>query len=219
MIAWKEEIKVRLAGLKLEPTREAEIVDELAQHLDDRCAELRAGGATDEEAQRETLADLSDNHLLARELRLVEQQIYKEPVVLGTRRRNMIGDVWQDLRFGVRMLRKSPGFTAVAVVSLALGIGANTAIFSLINTALLRPLPIARPNELVALNNTAEKRSFPAFSYPNYKDFRDRNEVLSGLIAYRFTPISLSHDGVNERLWGYEVTGNYFDVLGVNAAR
>ncbi|HYV06644.1 MAG TPA: hypothetical protein VFB82_18770, partial [Blastocatellia bacterium] len=178
MIAWKEEIKVRLAGLKLEPTREAEIVDELAQHLDDRCAELRAGGATDEEAQRETLADLSDNHLLARELRLVEQQIYSEPVVLGTRRRNMIGDVWQDLRFGVRMLRKSPGFTAVAVVSLALGIGANTAIFSLINTALLRPLPIARPNELVALNNTAEKRSFPAFSYPNYKDFRDRNEVL-----------------------------------------
>src|SRR2546430_5657178 len=58
-------------------------------------------------------------------------------------------------------------------------------------------------------------RAFPTFSYPNYKDFRDRNEVCAGLIAYRFSPLSLSHDGINERLWGYEVTGNYFDVLGV----
>jgi predicted permease len=130
----------------------------------------------------------------------------------------MIGDLWQDIRFGLRMLRKSPGFTLVAVLSLTLGIGANTAIFSLINTTLLRPLPIANPEQLVALNNSEENRRFPTFSYPNYKDFRDRNEVFSGLIAYQLAPISLSHDGINERLWGYEVTGNYFEVLGVNAA-
>ena len=214
---WKQEIRRRIAGVKLEPTREAEIVDELAQHLDDRCAELRSAGATEEEACRAALVDLSDNQLLARELQLVERQVSNESVVSGTRRKNMIGDVWQDIRFGLRMLRKSPGFTLVAVLSLALGIGANTAIFSLVNTALLRPLPVANPEQLVALNSSGN-RSFPTFSYPNYKDFRDRSDVFSVLIAYRFTPVSLSHDGINERLWGYEVTGNYFDALGLTAA-
>jgi predicted permease len=126
--------------------------------------------------------------------------------------------MFQDLRYGIRMLIKRPGFTAVAVLSLALGTGANTAIFSLVNTVLLRPLPIEKPQQLVALNNTSERNNFASFSYPNYKDFRDRNEVFSGLIGYRFTPLSLSHEGINERVWGYEVTGNYFEVLGVGAA-
>jgi putative ABC transport system permease protein len=126
--------------------------------------------------------------------------------------------MFQDLRYGVRMLIKRPGFTAVAVLSLALGTGANTAIFSLVNTVLLRPLPIQKPQQLVALNNTSERNNFASFSYPNYKDFRDRNEVFSGLIGYRFTPLSMSHEGINERVWGYEVTGNYFEVLGVGAA-
>ncbi len=122
----------------------------------------------------------------------------------------------QDLRFGARMLLKKPAFTIIAVLSLALGTGANTAIFSFINALLLRPLPIEQPNELVSLNNAEARQAFPNFSYPNYKDFRDRNDVFSGLIGYRFTPLSMSHDGINERVWGYEVTGNYFDVLGVN---
>jgi len=122
----------------------------------------------------------------------------------------------QDLRFGLRMLIKRPAFTIIAVLSLALGTGANTAIFSFINALLLRPLPIERPGELVSLNNAEAKQAFPAFSYPNYKDFRDRNDVFGGLIGYRFTPLSLSHDGINERVWGFEVTGNYFDVLGVD---
>jgi predicted permease len=126
--------------------------------------------------------------------------------------------MFQDLRYGVRMLLKRKSFTVIAVLSLALGTGANTAIFSLVNTVLLRPLPIQNPQQLVALNSTAENHLFPTFSYPNYKDFRDRNDVFSGLIGYRFTPLSLSHDGVNERVWGYEVTGNYFEVLGVDAA-
>ncbi|MGH9937358.1 MAG: ABC transporter permease, partial [Blastocatellia bacterium] len=116
------------------------------------------------------------------------------------------------------MLMKQPGFTVIAVLTLGLGLGANTAIFSLINTALLRPLPVERPERLVTLNNSAERQMFPAFSYPDYKDFRDRNDVFSGLFGYRFAQLSLSHDGVNERLWGYLVTGNYFETLGVRAA-
>ena len=124
----------------------------------------------------------------------------------------------QDLRYGVRMLLKKKSFTVIAVVSLALGTGANTAIFSLINTVLLRPLPVKNSQRLVALNNMSENHLFPSFSYLNYKDFRDRQESFSGLVGYRFTPLSISHEGINERVWGYEVTGNYFDLLGVGAS-
>ena len=126
----------------------------------------------------------------------------------------------QDLRYGARMLLKRPGLTVIAVVTLALGIGANTAIFSLVNTVLLRPMPVDRPEQLVSLNNASSTTGevFPTFSYPNYRDFRDRNEVLDGLLCYRFSPISLSNNGVNERMWAYLVSGNYFDVLGVKPA-
>src|SRR5437016_13547474 len=90
----------------------------------------------------------------------------------------MIETLFQDLRFGLRMLAKSPGFTAVAILSLTLGIGANTAIFSLVNTAALRPLPVARPNELMSLKNANGSKIDTGFSYLNYKDFRDRNDVF-----------------------------------------
>jgi predicted permease len=123
----------------------------------------------------------------------------------------------KDIRYAVRGLLKRPGFVVIAVITLALGIGANTAIFSLVNTVLLRSLPVDRPNEIVSVAVRGKDDSFSAFSYPNYKDFRDRNEVLSGLLVYRFVPLSMSRGGVNERIWGYEVSGNYFDVLKVKA--
>lgn len=114
---------------------------------------------------------------------------------------------------------KSPAFTVVAMLSLALGVGANTAIFSLVNTVLLRPLPITEPDRVVSVSVTGKDDSILAFSYPNYVDFRDRNDVLSGLLIQRFAPMSLSREGNNERIWGYLVSGNYFDVLGVSAFR
>jgi len=125
--------------------------------------------------------------------------------------------LWQDLRYGARVLLKKPGFSLIAVITLALGIGANTAIFSLVNTALLRPLPVEQPNRLVSLNTGmgSGAQSLPVSSYPNYRDFRDRNTSFNGMLAYRFVPVSLSRDKVNARLWGYLASGNYFDVLGV----
>jgi predicted permease len=125
----------------------------------------------------------------------------------------------KDVRYAIRGLIKRPAFTAIAIVTLALGIGANTAIFSLVNTVLLRSLPVERPEEIVSVSVRGKDDSMQAFSHPNYVDFRDQNSVLSGLLVYRFVPLSMSQSGNNERVWGYEVSGNYFDVLGVKAIK
>src|SRR5204862_5868084 len=124
--------------------------------------------------------------------------------------------LFQDLRYGARQLLKRPGFTLLAVISMALGIGANTAIFSLVDTVAFRPLPVRNPSELQELYGTLHNGAdYTLLSYPNYKDFRDRNQVFSGLIAFRITVAGLSHNGNNERIWGTLASGNYFDVLGV----
>lgn len=126
---------------------------------------------------------------------------------------------WQDLRYGARMLRRSPGFTAVAVLSLALGIGVNTLIFSLLNAILLKPLPVEKSDKLMAVY-TSSFRGDPhgGTSYPDYLDFRDKNQVFSGLAAHFSMPFNLSANGQTERILGAGITANYFSVLGVNAA-
>jgi putative ABC transport system permease protein len=133
---------------------------------------------------------------------------------------------WKDIQFGLRMLAKSPGFTAIAVITLALGIGANTAIFSLMNQILLRRLPVKNPDELVILRApgpvtgrvSSDGDSTESFSYPMYKGLRDTNKVFSGILA-RFTfSASVASHGQTDRATGELVSGNYFDVLGVQPA-
>jgi predicted permease len=126
-----------------------------------------------------------------------------------------------DLRYGFRMLRTSRSLTAVAVLSLALGIGANTAIFSLVDKLLVRSLPVVAPDQLVLLSAESVNPRFlnTVFSYPDYAEYRDRNQAFSGLIAFRQTQVRLGKDNQPERLKIELVSGNYFDALGVRAAR
>jgi predicted permease len=128
--------------------------------------------------------------------------------------------LFQDLIVSFRRLRSSPGFTAAAVLTLALGIGANTTIFSLVNAVVFRPFGVKNQNELVFFNMHTTHAEFPATSYPDYKDYRERNHVFTDMALYRIAPMNLSRGaGENSRLWGYLVTGSYFDLLGVNAIR
>jgi len=130
--------------------------------------------------------------------------------------------VMQDLRYAVRQLRRSPGFTAAAVLSLALGIGANTAVFTLLDQVLLRLLPVRDPQQLVALTWEGEPYatniSSDVVSYPLYTDFRDRNEVFSGLLCYHDMSFGIGYQGETERVAGELVSGNYFGTLGVQPA-
>src|SRR5215468_149124 len=214
---WKQEIRRRLSPLKLEPAREAAIVEELSQHLEDCYKEFLARGATEAEAERKTLGELSESELLEHELRRVERQVPEEPIALGTnRRRNMITDLWQDLRYGARMLLKNPGFTMIAIITLALGIGANTAIFSVVNAVLIRAFPYRQPDRLVIVWETilGEQNTV---SPANFFDWQDQNGVFDGMAAYADTRVNFIGGGEPEEIPAQRTTTNLFSVLGVNA--
>ena len=128
--------------------------------------------------------------------------------------------LWQDLRYAARTFLKAPGFTLIAVLSIALGIAANTSIFTLVNAVLFKPMPVPHPEQLVALYTTEPNSRYPGeFSYPDYRDYRDHNEVFSELFVHYGTPVSMKNSGDKaELIWGELVTGNYFTGLGVTPA-
>lgn len=219
---WKPEIRSRLTSLALAPEREAEIVEELALHLDDRYEQLIGHGVAADEAYQTVLLEVSGNDLLAQELRQVEYAMPQNQTTLGEptgtgRSKNIMGDFWQDLRYGLRTLRKNPGFTAVAVVALALGIGANSAIFSVVNTVLLRPLPYKDADRLMMVWEDASKRGFPRDTPApaNYIDWRDQNQVFTGMAAISDLSCNLTGTGEPERIEGRRVSASLFPLLGV----
>src|SRR5215472_10079644 len=127
----------------------------------------------------------------------------------------------QDLKYGLRTLVRSPGFTLIAVLSLALGIGANTAIFTLTDAVFLNPLPVDEPSRVLEvytvdhLTKTTNNLGRTPISWPNFEDLRDQNQVFSGTAAYVFSGVSITGRGEPKPEPAQLVTANYFDVLGV----
>src|SRR5271167_155132 len=125
----------------------------------------------------------------------------------------------RDIRFALRQLRRSPGFAVTVILTMALGIGANAIVFSVLNTLVLRPLNFPGSDRIYFLNRLDTLgqgwRTSPSQSYPDYRDMRDKNAVFSGLAAYRVNQSGVEYNGAAAKTWIYESTDNYFDLLGV----
>jgi hypothetical protein len=176
--------------------------EELRLHLEFRASDLERAGMPRDQAERQARIELGAHEHYKEEAR----------AAFGLR---WFDEFWQDFRYSLRILQKSRGFTAVAIISLGLGVGANTVVFGVLNTLLFKPLAgPAAPEELYFV----QPDRGTGVSFPNYRDVRDRNSTFAGLIASRFVAGGLATDSGVERLWGYLATGNYFDVLGVKPA-
>ena len=213
---WKQEVRKHLSGLKLAPAHEAEIVEELAQHLEDVYERSISSGATEAEAKRIALSGLNDKRL-SNEIQR-SQKPFREPPLPESGRSNVLADLLHDLRYAARTQLKNPAFTLVAVIALALGIGANTAIFSVVNTVLLRPLPYKDPDRLVMVWEDSTKHGYPRDTptAANFIDWRDQNHVFEGMAALIDASFNLTGTGDPERLEGSRVSAALFPLLGVD---
>jgi putative ABC transport system permease protein len=206
---WIYTLPLRLRSLFRRRRVEQELDEELRYHLERQIDELIEKGAKPEEARTAALRALGGLERRKEECRDMR----------GVR---MIEELMQDLRYGLRTLRKSPGFTTVAVLSLALGIGANTAIFSLVDAILLKMLPVRSPEQLVALEAFNSRDDRINFSYPMFERLRDRPQVFTGILAaldgtYEIEMAGDESAARTEHTEVQLVSGEYFQVLGVNA--
>ncbi len=215
MPEWKVEIRRRMAGSKLEPTREAAIVEELAQYLEDCYAESLASGATEAEAYQQTLAELSGSELLRRELRRVERRATPEPIALGNNRRtNMIADLWQDIRYAARGMRRHAILSTVVVATLTVGIGVSTGIFTLINALALRARVDQDHGSFVRIYSAYTKDPARpgrpgATTLEDYLAFRDQAKSLRDVAGWARFEAPLGQDDAPETRVLF-VTDNFF---------
>ena len=206
---WYGEIRGRLHGLSLPPVREAEIVAEIADHLEQEYDRAIACGLAEADAERQALAALNDPGLLE-QLRAVERGRPAETIVLGQPRRNLAADFWQDVRYAIRMFRRNPGFTALAVLSLALGIGGNTVMFNTLSAVLLKPLPYPEPQRLVRADNTG--------FYPQggLVDLQQESRTMEVAAYHAGVDCNLTGPAEPRRLTGSAVSANLPAVLRVD---
>jgi predicted permease len=184
---------------------EREMQDEMRIHLDLYQADLRRAGVPEEEARRRALAEFGSVD--------ARQEECREAVGL-----RLVDELRGDVSYAFRLLRRSPAFTLVALLSLGLGIGANTAIFSLIDTVLVKTLPVDEPQRLFFVDNSGGKSGGSSGPpYPCFERLRDHNRFLSGIAAFAQRRFKVSIDGVPERVRGQYTSGTYFDLLGVRA--
>ncbi|HLW51464.1 MAG TPA: ABC transporter permease [Candidatus Angelobacter sp.] len=212
---WKTEVQRRLAPLRLPATREASLSEELSQHLDDHYAELTAGGMPSESARQSALDGL-EHHELLREMREVERVPSSHPVFAPASSRSIFSGLGSDVNYSLRGLRKAPAFTAIAVLTIALGIAANTAIFSVINSLFLHPPGITQSDRLVALRVNYAKLNLKNIevSLTDYADVRDSKQVFMSAAASQFGNFNYRGAATLERLLGVQVTWQWFDTFG-----
>jgi putative ABC transport system permease protein len=220
---FKTEVRSRLARLNLEPTREAAIVEEMAQHLEQRYDELVASGATSGAAKEAVLRELSEGSRLEKDLLRVEQQTPFEPALPDPLSLSgMLARLNRDLRYALRVLRLNPGFSAIAILSLALGIGANTSIFQLLDAVTLRSLPVKNPDELMLVRvpnakgrSGASHGSAPFFTNPIWEQVRNNQQAFSGMAVWNSTGFNMANGGRARGARGLYVNGDFFNTLGV----
>jgi len=222
MLDWKLEIRKRLVGSNLKPEREAEILDELSNHMQDRYDDLRVQETTHEEAFRDVIRELDLTDLVS-ELQPSEDIAPQDLVPEGVPAKGqLLSDFLMDLRYATRTMWKSPGFTAVAALALALGIGANTAVFTVVNTLLLNPLPVEKISTLAALNTTQKKKTaqlgdLQALSFLNLKDLRGRTRAFRSLAGHSSPmAVTMTYKAEPHRIFIELVTSNYFQALGLH---
>ena len=193
---------LRLRALCKRSTIEREVDAELRFHIDSQVESYVKGGMVHDEAVRRA-------HL---EFGGVDQVKEEYQDALGVR---LIDDLWRDMRYAVRTLGRSPLLAATGVISIALGVGANALVFSVVNALVLKPLPVSDPDRVVFVQRVG---SFVSHSFPAYRDIRDRNVTFAGLAGYRITMMEVEANQSPTHEWGYLATGNYFDLLGVTPA-
>ena len=189
---------------------------ELELHLELRAREFEAQGLSPDESRRAALAAFGDRERIEQEVAAIRASTVRE-----RQYHDWLGELRQDLVVGLRGLRRAPGFALVALLTLAIGIGANTAIFSVLRSVVLRPLPYANPEQLVQVwtDHRARGRDAPEWLTPtDFLDWRSENRTLAGMAAYQGWGPDLTGDGDPETLTGLVVSGNFFDVLGARAA-
>jgi predicted permease len=177
-----------------------DLSEEMRLHIEEHVEHLKREGLSPQEAKRQ--ARISFGNLALVEER--SREVWQWPT---------LESVWSDVRFALRQLRRSPGFTIAAVLTLALAIGANAVVFSILNAFLLRPLNVSRPESLYQLQHGYEASAYQ--SYPDYIDLRDRNRSFDDLVAYTIDEVGLDAGGDPTEVWAEEASGNYFDALGI----
>jgi predicted permease len=213
---WTPELRTRLSSLRLSPTREAEIVEELSQHLDDRWRELIAGGASPDEATRLALAEFRGGHVLAQYMSPLRQAQTPASITPGATGHAFIG-LGHDVRYAARVFSKQPGFAISAVLTLALGIGATAAIFSVVYGVLLKPLPFHDSERLVSLLHHAPGINVPVVNQgpATYFTYRDNQRAFEAIGAWESNEVSITGRGDPEQVEALSVTDTTLPLLRV----
>ncbi len=224
---WKQYVRERLKLPKLAPSREAEIIEDVAQQLDDACSEALRHGASETDAQLSAEQHIPDWNSFSREI-LQNEQRHLPPIEqralthIETKRYEnkgwtiMFADLLTDVVYAFRQIRKNPGFAVVVVITLALGIGANSAIFSLLDGVMLRPLPVDHPEQLFGVAVSDAHTEYPhGFSYRDFLDYREMKDALAGLTLYTPEQVAVTRAGQSEVAWAVACSAEYFDVVRV----